>query len=198
MADVVKGTKRINAGASEFNAIQFLIQQALRGQIHTAIPCKVEEVIDRKYVHVLPLVTQIDGYDERVEPATLYKLPFFRYHAGVCAFIVDPVPGDIGLAVFAQSDSSNVVQGTDTPQQPGSFRKYSMADGFYLGGFLNRDPSVYIELNQDGNITVIAPKDIQVDTPLVNITGDCVIGGISFLGHVHDCHHGAATTPPHS
>ncbi len=92
----------------------------------------------------LPLVTQIDGYNKAVEPATLFHLPFFRYHAGVCAFIVDLVPEDIGLAVFVQSDNSNVVQGTDEPRQPGSFRKYSVADGFNVGGFLNQEPSVFV------------------------------------------------------
>jgi hypothetical protein len=178
MADeqVVKGQKKPNTAGSEYNALQFVIQQALRQQVHTAIPCRVQAV-DGLFVDVLPLVSSVDGYGESVEPTTIFHLPVFRYQAGVAAVVLDPVVGDIGLAVFAQADSSNVTVGTETPQQPGSFRRYSMSDGFFLIGFHNQSPSVYIEVTQEGVV------NIQADT--VNISGDAVIGGISFLNHVH-------------
>ena len=174
--EVVKGQNKPNTGGTEYNALQFMIRQALRGQIHTAIPVKVQAV-DGLFVDVLPLVSNVDGYGQAVEPTTIFHLPVFRYHAGVAAVIVDPVPGDIGLAVFAQADSSNVTTGTDTPQQPGSFRRFSMSDGFYFGAFYPGEPSVYVEVRQDGVV------NIQAD--VVNISGDAVIGGISFLNHVH-------------
>ncbi len=185
--DVVKGTKKLNSGTSEFNALQFMIQQAIRGQVNTAIPVRVTAV-NGQYVSVVPLVTQIDGYGEAVAPAELYQLPFLRIQGGIAAVIADPIPGDIGLAVFAKSDCSNVKQGTTEPQQPATFRKFSMSDGFYLGGFLNQQPSCYIEIKQDHTINIIA------DT--VNISGDCVIGGISFLNHVHTGDSGGTTSPP--
>jgi hypothetical protein len=106
----------------------------------------------------------------------------------VAAVIVNPVVGDIGLAVFAQADSSNVGEGTTAPQQPGSFRRFSQSDGFYFGGFHNAEPSVFIEVAQSGTV------NIQADT--VNISGDCNIGGISFLNHTHTGVHGE-TSPPH-
>lgn len=185
--NTVKGQKKPNTAGSEYNALQFMIQNALRGQIHTAIPVKVQAV-NGLFVDVLPLVSGVDGYGEAVEPTTIFHLPVFRYHAGVAAFIVDPVPGDIGLAVFAQADSSNVQEGTETPQQPGSFRRFSQSDGFYFGGFHKSAPSVFVEIKQDGVV------NIQAD--VVNISGDAVIGGISFLGHTHTGVHGE-TTPPH-
>ena len=154
--NTVKGQKKPNTAGSEYNALQFMIQNALRGQIHTAIPVKVQSV-DGLFVDVLPLVSGVDGYGEAVEPTTIFHLPVFRYHAGVAAFIVDPVPGDIGLAVFAQADSSNVTEGTDTPQQPGSFRRFSQSDGFYFGGFHKSAPSVFVEIMQDGHIKINAP-----------------------------------------
>jgi len=174
--NTVKGQNKPNTAGSEYNALQFMIQNALRGQVHTAIPVKVQAV-NGLFVDVLPLVSSVDGYGQAVEPTTIYHLPVFRYHAGVAAFIVDPIPGDIGLAVFAQSDSSNVQEGTSTPQQPGSFRRFSQSDGFYFGGFHKSTPSVYIEVTQEGVV------NIQAD--VVNISGDAVIGGISFLNHVH-------------
>ena len=188
--NTVKGQKKPNTAGSEYNALQFMIQNALRGQIHTAIPVKVQSV-DGLFVDVLPLVSSVDGYGEAVEPTTIFHLPVFRYHAGVAAFIVDPVPGDIGLAVFAQADSSNVQEGTDTPQQPGSFRRFSQSDGFYFGGFHKSAPSVFVEIKQDGHITINAPAGLTVTSPSatfsgnLSVAGDANIGGISFAGHVH-------------
>ena len=118
--NTVKGNKKPNTGGSEYNALQFMIQNAMQG-ISTAIPVQVQAV-SGLFVDVLPLVSSVDGYGQAVEPTTLFHLPVFRYHAGVGAVILDPVVGDKGLAVFAQADSSNVQTGTDTPQQPGSFR----------------------------------------------------------------------------
>lgn len=184
--NTVKGQKPINAAGSEYNAIQFVIKQAIRGQVHTAIPVKVQAV-DGLFVDVLPLVSSVDGYGQAVEPTTIYHLPVFRYHAGVAAVIVDPVPGDIGLAVFAQADSSNVNTDTDAPQQPGSFRRYSMSDGFYFGSFHPGEPSVYIKVTQDGVVNIQGS---------VNISGDCTIGGISFLNHIHTGDSGGNTSPP--
>ena len=214
--NTVKGQKKPNTAGSEYNALQFMIQQAMRENVHTAIPCKVVAV-SGLFVDVLPLVTNVDGYGQAVEPTTIYHLPVFRYHAGVAAFIVDPVPGDIGLAVFAQADSSNVQEGTKTPQQPGSFRRHSMSDGFYFGGFYKSNPSVYIEVKQDNTIQIVAPTSVTVTSPQVNFTekvsitgnvnmsgnlnvaGDATIGGISFLNHVHGgvTPGGGDTSTPH-
>lgn len=196
MADTVKGQKKPNTAGSAYNSLQFIVQQAIRNQVHTAIPVQVQAV-DGLFVDVLPMVSNVDGFGESVEPTTIFHLPVFRYHAGVAAFIVDPVPGDIGLAVFAQADSSNVQEGTSAPQQPGSFRRFSQSDGFYFGGFHKSNPSVFIEVKQDSTIQIVAPTSVTVTSPQVdfsgnvsmsgnvNVTGDATIGGISFLSHVH-------------
>ena len=198
--NTVKGQKKPNTAGSEYNALQFMIQNAMQG-ISTAIPVQVQAV-SGLFVDVLPLVSSVDGYGQAVEPTTLFHLPVFRYHAGVGAVILDPVVGDKGLAVFAQADSSNVQTGTDTPQQPGSFRKHSMSDGFYIGGFHNAAPTVYIEIKQDGHIVINAPAGLTVTSPsatfsgTMNISGDCTIGGISFLSHIHTGDSGGNTSPP--
>jgi hypothetical protein len=161
------------------------------------------------YVDVLPLVTQISGKGEAVQPTTLYKLPYMRYHAGIAAVILDPVPGDIGLAIFASKDCSNVKTGTSTPQQPGSFRGNTMANGFYIGGFLNKAPTTYIELKQSGQIVITAPNGLTFNATggltingdiTVNgsqtLTGDCVAAGISLDNHIHTGDSGGTTSPP--
>lgn len=175
--DVVKGFEKLNTGTSDYNRLSFIIQQAIRQQVNTCIIVKVIKV-DGLYVNVLPLVTQVDGYGEAVQPTSLYHLPFFRYQAGNVAVKVDPVPGDIGLAIFAQKDCSNVVVGTTEPQQPASFRENTMANGFYVGGFLNQEPKIIIELEQNGTVEITASNNVIVH-------GDVIADGISLKNHVH-------------
>ena len=185
--DVVKGLNNPNTGTSEYNRLSFIIQQAIRQQVNTCVIVKVTKV-DGLYVDVLPLVTQVDGYGEAVQPTNLYHLPFFRYQAGNVAVKVDPVPGDIGLAVFAQKDCSNVVVGTTEPQQPASFRENTMANGFYVGGFLNQEPKTIIELKQNGTVEITASNNVIVH-------GDVIADGISLKNHIHgDVESGGSTT----
>jgi hypothetical protein len=198
--ETVKGVANYNVNNSEYNAISFLVQQAIREQVNTCIVCKVVKR-SGAYVDVLPLVTQISGKGEAVQPTTLYKLPYMRYHAGIAAVILDPVPGDIGLAVFASKDCSNVKTGTSTPQQPGSFRGNTMANGFYIGGFLNQPPSTFVELQQSGEIVITAPGGLTVNGNITvngsqTLTGDCVAAGISLNNHIHTGDSGGTTSPP--
>lgn len=177
MDNTVKGLQKPNTASSAYNAMDFIIKRAISEKVNTAIICKV---VNRsgQYVDVLPLVTPVNGFGETVEPTTLFHLPYMRYQAGTAGIILDPVAGDIGLAVFAQKDCSNVVQGTTEPQQPGSFRGNSMANGFYVGGFLNQTPTTIIELKQDGSIFINA-------TGNVTVKGDVIADGISLKNHTH-------------
>ena len=199
-SNVVQGLMKPNTGGSEYNSLQFIIEQAIRGKVNTAIIVKVTKVAGQ-YVDVLPLVTQVDGFGQAVAPTQLFHLPFMRYHAGVAAVILDPVVGDIGLAVFAQRDCSNVKQGTSEPQPPASYRERSMADGFYIGGFLNKPPSTFIELKQSGEIVITAPAGLTVNGDITvngkeTLTGDLLSNGISVNEHIHTGDSGGTTSPP--
>lgn len=181
--NTVQGVQNINTASSDYNALSFIIQQAIRQQVYTAIIVKVTAVYEN-YIDCIPMVTQIDGQGEAVPPTELFHLPYFRYHAGEWAIKLDPVVGDMGFAVFAQKDCSSVKVGTDTPQKPASFRESSMANGFYYGGFLNKEPSYYMELKQDGSLTINAPAGININGN-VTVSGDVVASGISLVNHVH-------------
>ena len=189
----VRGVANYAAGNSQYNALSFMIQQAIREHVNTCIICKVVGVSDG-YVDVLPLVTQVSGKDEAIAPTTLYHLPFMRYHAGIAAVILNPVVGDIGLAVFAGKDCSNVKVGTSEPVPPASFRDNSMANGFYIGGFLNQAPSVFIELTQGGAVNITAPGGVNINGS-VTVSGDVVASGKSLVNHTHMGVHGE-TSPP--
>lgn len=193
MADtIVKGNKRLTSGTSEFNAQEFMIRNAILGLVNTAIPVIVTDVdtggsgAASGFVSVKPLVCQTDGFGEVLAPAELFQLPYMRVQGGIAALVVDPVPGDIGLAVFCKSDCSNVRQEQNTPVQPGSFRKFSMSDGFYIGGFLNKVPSVVIEVKQDQSIIITATAGVTVNAPTVTVpSGDVIASGVSLVHHVH-------------
>jgi phage baseplate assembly protein gpV len=64
-----------------------------------------------------------------------------------------------------------------------------MANGFYIGGFLNQAPSVSIELTQSGVININA-STVNISGSVsvggsITAGGDVVGGGISLDSHVH-------------
>lgn len=209
--EVRTSNRRLNSGSSAFNAISFVIESQIKGMVNTCIPVRVDSCTApgtggaAGYVSCTPLVTQMGADGKTLAPVSLPQLPFFRLQCGTAAIVADPQPGDIGLAVFAQQDCSTVNQGASEPAQPGSFRCFDMADGFYLGGFLNMPPTTYIELDpQSGNINIKAPASVTVNAQSVTVTaptitmtgtvkvngtltstGNMTAGSISMQGHRH-------------
>lgn len=99
---VVQGQRGASTPASDLNALDFLIQRALQG-INTAEPVRVtgvsaEGVQPVGFVSVQPLVNLVAGDGKGHQQGTLFRLPYFRAQGGENAVIVDPKPGDIGLA----------------------------------------------------------------------------------------------------
>lgn len=195
--NTVKDTRNVATSNSGFNALSFVIETIIGQSVCTADVVKVLNVTNG-YVDVLPLITQIDAFDNAVQPSPLYHLPYMRVQGGRAALIIDPIPGDIGLAVFAKRDSSNVTVGQTAPIKPASFRTFNQADGFYLGGFLNQTPEVFLELTQAGEAILTAPvratvntavADVNVSTvcnvnsPTTNVSGDLnVTGALNVVG----------------
>lgn len=191
----LKGNNNIYSGVSPYNLLNFMINNS-KNEIATTIPVKVVRVESGGansvvgYVDVLPLITLVSGSNKAVEPVNLYHLPYFRLQGGKVAIITDPIVGDKGLAVFAQSDCSTITSETTEPQQPGSSRKHSQSDGFYIGGFLNQPPTCYLELTQNNKAVLHATGGIQIDGD-INVNGsikaskDIVAGSISLQGHIH-------------
>ena len=154
MADSVKGQQNYNTDSSPYNASEFQIQQALR-KINTAEPVRVTGVNPGKVgkagtVTVQPIVNLVTGTGEGMSQSALFSLPYLRIQGGENAVIVDPKPGDVGLAVYAMRDTEQMKQGDGAECNPGSARCYSKGDGFYLGGFLNKTPKRYIWIEDDG------------------------------------------------
>lgn len=161
----------------EFNNIAFMVQQAL-GKMQTATLVRIESCTNAGglspvgYVDVTPMVNQLDGQGNPTPHVTIYNVPYFRLQGGANGIIIDPQKGDIGVAVFASRDISQV-KTTKKQGNPGSHRQYSFADGMYLGGMLNGTPTQYIQFSAAG-IRIHSPTQVKIDAPDVLIEAQTV------------------------
>lgn len=173
MSDGLRGYQDPASAASEFNALTFLAG-SLINRIATTTLVKVMGVTNSGglaavgYVDILPLVNQLDGAGVSIKHGTIYKCPYFRLQGGSNAVILDPKVGDIGIALFADRDISSV-SATKAQANPGSGRRFDMADGLYIGGVLNGTPNQYIQFNDSG-ISINSPQSVKLIAPDVQIS----------------------------
>lgn len=167
-----RGSADATSSGSDFNENSFLIWQTLRS-ISGAKLVKIMAVTNAGgvapvgFVDVQPLVNQLDGFDNTVEHGTVYHLPYFRLQGGANAVILDPQINDIGVAIVEDRDISSV-KANKAQSNPGSKRIFDLADGLYIGGFLNGTPSQYICFSAAG-IAMLSPTKITMTAPLVEV-----------------------------
>lgn len=150
------GQEGLTDGGSPFNEIAFMIEVALGG-IATMKLVKVEAVTPGDgglsgTVDVLPLVNLMDGLGKTTKLSTLFGIPVLRIQGGKNAIVMDPVVGDIGIMVIADRDISGAIAAKGQAN-PGSFRRFNMADGIYIGGVCNAVPEQFVKFEAD-KITV--------------------------------------------
>ena len=174
------GYAQPNSHSSDLNAIAFVFQM-LMGKVRTAMMVKVVSVTNAGglepvgYVDVQPMVNQTDGAMNAVPHGVVPGLPYFRLQGGANAVIMDPEVGDTGVAVFADRDISTV-KATKATANPGSKRRFDMADGLYIGGFLNGAPTQVIQFTNAG-INITSPTAVNVTAPAIVLTGAIVLDG---------------------
>lgn len=145
---------------------EWIIQRLLR-RIHTAAPVKVLAVYPTGgtvgFVDVQPLVQERTTADVVLPQAPIFKLPYLRAQGGTSAIILDPAVDDIGLAIFAERDITTVVN-TRAEAAAATNRAYDAGDGLYVGGFLNGDPTQFVEfLPDDAGINITTPGDLTIE-----------------------------------
>lgn len=144
--------------ATEFDTIAFICRQMM-ARMSTMKLVKVVKVdAGAGTVDVLPLVNQIDGNNNATPHGTVFGLPFFRLQGGVSAIVCPPKADDVGFVVCADRDISNV-KANKKQSNPGSFRQFDLADGIYVGGVLNADPTQHITFADDG-ITIVSEHGV--------------------------------------
>lgn len=206
MADTPKIGAPFEVQFHEGRMQEWIIQRLIR-QIHTATLVKVLKVYPTAgtvgFVDVQPLVQQQTTNDVVIDTAPIYRIPYLRMQGGLSAIILDPSADDIGLAVFAERDISDVVRSKEGGAAPTN-RAYDAGDGLYLGGFLNADPTQYVQFMPDGGIDVVSTGTVNVRAAGAGtlqaagwtVTGpttfvdpvtapEATIGGIAFTTHKH-------------
>ena len=209
------------ASSNPLNSMEFFVRSLISQVVSTSLPVVVTAV-ERKgeeagagYVTVKPLLQPRNNSGDGLEVTTIPKLPYFRLQHGKAAIICDPKVGDIGLAVVAKHDISNI-NGITTPKVPATYRKFDPSDSFYIGGFWGKAPEVFIHLEDEGTIKIKAPTKITIESPECEVnastsftvnsaqinlngpisgggsggadatfTGDVNAKGISFTSHTH-------------
>lgn len=177
MSDGYNGFQRPGSASSEFNALAFLVQAMMNGMA-TATLVKVKGVTNSGgvspvgYVDIQPMVNLVDGIGTAVPHGTVYKCPYQRIQGGANAIIMDPEVGDIGVAVFADRDISSATA-NKAPANPGSSRRFDMADGLYFGGFLNAVPTQYVQFSPAG-IKIHSPTLVKLEAPDIQLSGATV------------------------
>jgi hypothetical protein len=161
-----------------YNNIRFIVEQAL-ANVQTASVVKVVACSNSGgispvgTVDVQILANQVSigagGQMVGTPHLTMYELPYLRIQGGSNAVIIDPQPGDIGIAVFASRDITNV-KSTKAQANPGSFRMHDFADGMYLGGLLNGNPIQYVQFGS-GGVTIVSPDTITLQAPNIVLQG---------------------------
>jgi hypothetical protein len=177
MSDGYKGTQSPESTASELNALQYAIR-SLINRTNTATLVTVKAVTNAGgvspvgFVDVVPMVAQLDGDGNAYPHGVVFNLPYHRLQGGTNAIILDPQVGDIGMAVFADHDISSV-KATKKAATPGSMRRFDIADGLYLGGFLNATPVQYVQF-VGTTINITSPGTVNVNAPTVNVNAATV------------------------
>ena len=192
-APTAKGQIDYTTGTSELNAQSFLVEQIIN-RVQTATLVKIITVTNEGgiepvgFVSVKPMVNQMTGDRRSVEHGIIYNVPYFRIQGGTDAIILDPKVGDIGICLFCSRDIS-VVKNTRKQANPGSYRKFALADGLYIGGVLNGLPVQYIAFSAAG-ITVTSPTKIIINAPETEINSNVTItGNTEFVGTVKANNH---------
>ena len=183
-----------------YNNLRFIVQQML-ADVQTATIVKVIACTNDGgispvgTVDVQILVNQVTGQMVATPHVTMYGLPYLRIQGGSNAVIIDPEPGDLGIAVFSSRDITNV-KSTKAQANPNSFRMHDFADGMYLGGLLNGVPSAYIQFTSTG-INITSPIKVTIAAPTIalegavtmsqtlTVTDDVTANGISMETHIH-------------
>lgn len=165
----------------------FIITNLIR-QLHTADLVQVLAVYPTAgkvgFVDVQPMVLDQDTNGIVIAQTPIYKIPYFQLQGGHSAVILAPMAGDIGLAIFAERDITNVVA-TQKPGAAPTDRTFNTADGLYIGGVLNADPTQWVKFLPTGGIDISAQGPLSLEsTSTVSITAGTTLsmtapGGIT-------------------
>lgn len=165
--------EKLKFDLSAYESSLVALAQAIEiGIINSVNTCEVVKVLsvnaENNTLTAIPLVKNLTTEDVACEESPIYNLKYFGWQYGKCAIQGTPKQDDVGFVVISKRDISNINSGV-----VGSKRKFSMADGIYIGGLVgfNATPTEYISLSDDG-ITIKSTKDVNVEAKNVNVKAE--------------------------
>lgn len=175
--------KGLTDATTDYNHFIFLIEQVL-SRVRTA--CLVEvmavhvdsDVSPVGFVDAKPIVKMMDGGGNTFPHGTIFSLPYCRMQGGANAVICDPKKGDVGLAAICDRDISSA-KANRGEANPGSRRRFGLADGVYVCGALNAKPTCYV-LIKDQNVTMTPDDGV---TSIVMIPGKITLTAVEIVSH---------------
>jgi len=172
--------------ASEYATLAFIVQQLTAG-MGTATLVRVKActnnggLVPVGTLDAQLLVDMVAEDGQTFPQGTVFKVPYMRMQGGTDAVILDPVPGDLGVCVFASRDISAIKSDPNAARDrkpnpgapPGSKRMFSLSDALYIGGMLNGTPTQYVqfERGEGPGINVVSPSRVTVQAPLIELKG---------------------------
>ena len=163
-----RGMASAYAGTTPYNSTEAQINKHIQDLNTTFVGkvtnCTSNGVNGSKTVTAINLIQQINAEGNALKNIEISNLPHYRLQAGIGAVILDPVPNDIGIFSCAKRDISNINKDTSNPQVPASFRQFNGSDAVMVGTIHTQTPKVYIHIQQDETITVIAPNGYNCET----------------------------------
>ena len=153
----------------EYNSLIYIINSEIK-KIDTADLVRVIAVNENNTIDVQPLLGSIRADGSMNETSPIYNIRYFQWQFGTNKIKAIPTVGDIGLLVCCKRDISNVENGN-----VGSFRRFSAADGIYIGGIegLNAEPTQIIEFGQN-TLNITGTGTLNINAPTINVSGDNV------------------------
>lgn len=151
--------------------MEFILERMI-GRAYTVTLVKVVEVQSGGvgpvgFISATDLVQQVDGNNDGIPNEPMKGIPYFRLQGGANAVIIDPKPGDLGIALFARRDISTVKQSKKEGPPP-SLRSHDVSDGLYVGGILNGTPSQFLHF-LDSGIHLQSTGVFTVDAKLMQV-----------------------------
>ena len=185
MSGPVWGQATVVDANSEHTAKAFQIKQAL-ARVNTMVPVKVVKVHGGGVgppptVDVQILVNQTDGVGNSTPHGIVYGIPSPRQGNASYQVIADPKVGDLGHIVCSHRDISSVKKALGQAN-PGSSRRFSMADSIYHGGVWGASaaPSQYVQMtdsgvtivDKNGNSIVTGSGGVSITCTKLTVNGD--------------------------
>lgn len=188
------GQMRPEDASTEYNVMAFVVRQILAG-IATAKVVQVKAVHPGSgtppalgTVDVQPLVSLVDGNNNASPHGTVFGVPYLRLLSGSWEIVSDPVVGDVGLMICADRDTSGIIKQIEggtvgasvQPVPPGSFRKFDLADGIYMGGLAGAQTvNAFMQLKTDGTLQI---TDSQGNVLSTSASGFSLTGNVKVTG----------------